>query len=737
MYDIEALARDIFGEKAWRDYPAFRDALMAAAVEEGMDCSEVDAKRIASALGLTPTARPVPRRQQKKQARPSNKDLRGLKDRGGQEIRTSAPFDFIALAEKIALPEPEVREAFRMGTLHSHPLAKGYCGTLTVDWEFDGPMLIGQGRGGKNVGPQKIGNRHVIPGATIRGLLRSTLENLALGRLEQTDKHRAFAIRDFSHALFDDDQPDVSAGWLSRVPGSPDDAPKYQIKPCRWARIPIRDLPGVSNDAKGHANWLTKPMDDRYAVLGMKPGKTSIYDFSRKTPFKRTQMRRPDGYLKDVVVPASAGDPGVIVVTDQLRTFKASPQNIEELDRQDANPDMGDFKRFETVFFDTTKPAFEVPKDVWDDFISINSTQSNNKPKPVGNWALLAPTLLEAGRPIPVFYSTHGGTLDFGLARVFKRKMAFRIGDKIPAAHRADATTEPDFVSALFGMVREPDKGMSEAEIKASHKDRHLKSRLAVGFATLQTAFQESRKPVRSRASTPRPSFGPYYLGGTPYKDWHEKSSRLAGRKHYPAYKGDKAAIYDQLEKLQGSADMESFLTFLEPAGGQRLRFRGELRLHNVTEAEIGALVFALTLGGDAELRHGIGRAKAQGAGQARVARLEMALERNDGAALPSGAKDTWEAQFDGSAKRPPLAAFVEAFARHMQRVEARWPDVSPVTEYLGSCLPRAVAQRSRDYMALKNFRLLRSCAYDKGGHSAPDRLLAPPKRQAKAARHG
>ncbi|MBN9890540.1 RAMP superfamily CRISPR-associated protein [Salipiger abyssi] len=86
----------------------------------------------------------------------------------------------------VGMPQEIVLDAFASDDkgLHATPFADGLSGHVDVDWVFDTPLLIGDG--GDIRRPQKIGSHYILPGSTLKGLLRSVLEtatNARIGRL--------------------------------------------------------------------------------------------------------------------------------------------------------------------------------------------------------------------------------------------------------------------------------------------------------------------------------------------------------------------------------------------------------------------------------------------------------------------------------------------------------------------------------------------------------------------------
>lgn len=741
MINLDSYADEIL-DAAQGNFDLLRKAVQKIGIEEGVGIPEAAIRAFAEAHGIAVTVaraatdNPVP--------------------------GYSAPFLFVALNQKVALPRTPVDEAWKKGTLHSVPLKDGLCGRLDVTWEFDGPMLIGNGQ--KDPAPLKIDGTPVLPGATLRGLVRSTMEIAALGRLEQIDGHLTFGIRDFEHDLFKSDgRRQVNAGWL-RPCAVPDSSPSgYEIAPCAHHLVKIRTIRSGMNTGAAHLEWLKLGLTARYERVGQWSG--GLGDFSRTENFSITRTLRngetvvePDakGTIKGTFVfsdksPSMPKDPESFHKTeDRVAAQKIIHATIALLDAQDAKSADKQHKKVEHVFGPAAGTPIPLSNGALKDFLRMNCTstgrgfegdwlvqalrEGGHEKGPLraqSNWKHLQPTLANA-RAIPVFYVGTPGTpdFDFGLVRVFKRRRAHSPLSLLPEAHHVTHETPPDFVQTLMGFLRESSLDEEAADTASGHANRHLRSRLSFGFVR-QIAGGGAPREVTTIQAQPSPSYGPFYLKGG-RKDWNDKDE-LAGRKRYPAFGGTAEQVFATLanpdddtlpvRKRQNiSADVKSKLTFLTPAPGQNLRFAGQIRFHNVTPEELGALIWVLTLGGDARLRHAIGRAKAQGAGQARVVALTLSAERNDGAPL-TGTPEAWEADFAAQGNAA-LAPFVAAFGDEMRLTERSWPDIAPVNELLGSADPGQAAHRQRYYMKVGDFATLRREVYKTRGGGP--RLLAP-----------
>lgn len=639
------------------------------------------------------------------------------KDRELQGSLT-APFRFLPLNEVIAQPEAEIISAWQNGHLHDRPLTGGYCGQLTLTLTFDGPVLVAGSGDGATAGPVKIGEDPVIPGATLRGLTRATLEAAAFARLSQTNLHRRFGIRDFEHDLFTDEaRKAVNAGWLrpSRAEDGVETA--YVIEPCDWSPIRIRDLKGAASDSpEWHHGWLGKDLAAHYADFGMRNEKLFDFDtprgvslpgggqgvlvFSGKVP-----AISPNGLTTDEKAELRHRD----TARDRKRTLE-----IKALRAQDAQPAKGNSKRTEAVFAASgSGVVLPVLKAVWDTFVANNSRPSRHAPKATGNWAVLEPTL-NSGRRIPVFWvGDDAHVVDFGLVRVFKRAHSARVMDVLAntakGAHlfRDDDSFCPDFVEALFGYVHEPEDGTPSTPDQ--HKRRHLKSRVAFGFARLAEGAQAiERPPVTTVQAAPKPSFAPFYLSGQGRKDWSHPGVELAGRKVYPPRNADVAQVEKWLDTVprNENPDTQSKLRFLAPASGSgKLVFTAEIRVHNVTAAELGGLIWALTLGGNDRLRHMIGRAKTAGAGQAQITVDTDGITDLRGQGLS-------------------LEAARAAFAAHMTTQVKGWESSAPLRALLHAADPGNWKGKPLNYLPLKGHRDLRKAAYAGKG---PKRFLGVP----------
>ncbi|MGY3436799.1 MULTISPECIES: RAMP superfamily CRISPR-associated protein [unclassified Marinovum] len=185
-----------------------------------------------------------------------------------------------------------------------------------------------------------------------------------------------------------------------------------------------------------------------------------------------------------------------------------------------------------------------------------------------------------------------------------------------------DATYTPDFVEALFGFIHEAEGVESNPNL---HQALHLKSRLSFEPAYLVNEHNAAKDHISYTL----------VLGGP---TGESKIYDSIARKVYPADYTISDRVTDRFQNRRVDPQTESAATlrFLHPSiPGNRpknlvpMHFRGRIRFHNVTMAELGALLFAVTLGNRPHAKHRIGHAKAFGAGRCRAAMVDLTMKRH------------------------------------------------------------------------------------------------------------
>lgn len=579
-------------------------------------------------------------------------------------MRATAPYRFVRLND-VVIPTP--LSDSQLASAHSDPLKASVSATIDVDWIPETPLLIGQDEGQRETsekgeagvfGPMMLAGKYVIPGASLRGMLRSVMEIVAFARLRQLNAHHRYGTRDFTpngyyhqRMLGPEADAPIGAGWMWRDPSTRE----VRIRPCQWTRIAISELAGNSEAAI--RNWRTLELAEKYERLNLRavgPGDETLA-WTDKTARKFMPAADHDGFS----LTTGSGEPGYLVVSGRATNANAN-------------------KHFEYVFYESTDEDFLVHPAVYDNFDLIHSKPSKNARVPDGSWAALKP-LFEAGQSIPVFYRREHrdalrdasdpavsneravALIQLGLTRLFKLPAELSVGDVLrgTSCHRYGPADRPDMVDALFGYVDEvgdrwqADYGSRDARRHEPSPASALRSRIAFGMARLENpAAAKVGEPQEVIMMGPRASFAPFYLVGTRL-DYSTRAFRngtptLAGRKRYPSrYPKDQGGLAEEelnkrlaatLKDPEGnplSGDARSRIRFLFAEEGHELRFKSRIRLHNVHPFELGALLWSLMLldpnniGQKATL-HALGRAKNFGCGQLRVESFDLRVVAHD-----------------------------------------------------------------------------------------------------------
>lgn len=497
----------------------------------------------------------------------------------GGDIKS--PYNFVPLADKVYEPGWGVRAT------HDIPFRDGLSGVLECELEVLTPLHVGgeQAGNGPDEPVQDRFGGYIIPGSSLKGMLRNVVSIASFGRFDRFHDQR-MSVRDLtpggrdvygSVMTYRNDQgeiePAVRAGWLVRklVRGQV----RWCIQPCEYSRIEHSDLKGI-------CPGIWEGPKRRSAESKYKLWSHEATDFNVSFDVRRDV--RGKGRIELVVQRALVHSGGKY---EGKLVFTGQP---------------GPSKHMEFVFYfkaGETNPQ-PVSPSVIRDFISIHAETDE--------WDYLhkrSPHWIHDQR-IPVFFlvkeTEHGPAIDsVGLAQMYRLPYKHSIADLRPDVHKRSGEERPlDLADLLFG------------DAFGREDTPRLKGR--VSFGTGRTDDKVSLGEVKELVlNGPKPSFYPAYLEQKPgSQDFHTYSddARLAGWKRYPAA--------DALREHPGVIENKNILSslrFIEP--GPRFVFK--LRFHNLLPVELGALYWALTMGENSQLRHRLGRAKPYGYGEVRI----------------------------------------------------------------------------------------------------------------------
>lgn len=167
------------------------------------------------------------------------------------------PYDFVPLSAFVYQPE------WAKEISHDHPFADGVSGSFAITITAKTPILCAAGdeMGGNDIkdeGKDQSKDKpkdktffktpdgcYAIPGSSLRGMIRNTIEIAAFGRMAFIDKERRFGIREISGT--DEINKTAQEIYIDRL-----DKPKtgfliikdniWSIIPCSCAYLPITEI---------------------------------------------------------------------------------------------------------------------------------------------------------------------------------------------------------------------------------------------------------------------------------------------------------------------------------------------------------------------------------------------------------------------------------------------------------------------------------------------------------------
>lgn len=223
---------------------------------------------------------------------------------------------------------------------------------------------------------------------------------------------------------------------------------------------------------------------------------------------------------------------------------------------------------------------------------------------------LLAILKREPGAEVPCFYLTDGagGVTAFGHTALFRHPYEYTTHEHFPKALRDASAT--DYVESIFGKL-EKFAGrvfFEDAALLPGQKDIFL---------------QETSPKI---LSGPKPTTFQHYLdqGAGNVRHWGDRGAALRG---YKLYWHRKTPDKGRHSWNEGRIIHDTQHTVIKPVR-EKTRFRGRVRFENLSDVELGGLLFVLDLPGSC--RHKLGMAKPLGLGSVHIRPGVIVTDRKD-----------------------------------------------------------------------------------------------------------
>lgn len=553
--------------------------------------------------------------------------------------KVTAPYNFVPLSNKVFFPDWAGRAS------QDWPFDDGICGTLEYELEALGPLFVrGEEKlvNGKPVQEffKTPDGKAAIPGSSVRGLLRNVVQIASFGKFAPVNDHR-YGIRDLhnptlygNHMTVLDPTargpaalvPLVSAGWLTRIRDfddtTSDDAIVAELRPCSFAKIEYAYLeqlrPGFRPGRKQSA-------PEKYDGWGAHPLDVTV----QITEPRGAAARRAKGALGDFSIVTGTPGPrsGRLVFTGQPQEH--DPNRIQRSGG-------GKPKHHDFVFLGELDRTVPVTKGRFREFEFIHSDrgqQGRTRSAPNEEWGYWQGRY-ERGERVPVFFLREGEQLrSFGLAMMFRLAYAHSVVERANANQRDREDPRLDLAETMFGRVTQRDGAPGSFS---------LKGRVSVGLARMVEG-KELSSPVEAVLGAPKASFYPNYVeqASEPLAEPGAQPSRMNGKPRWRTFQDGDARLrgwkrYRPQDAMirpplppKASDKVKTRFTPIDKGA----RFRGRIRIHNLRPVELGALLWALDLGGAPGAEHMIGMARSLGFGRARLRVTGADLRANDGSA--------------------------------------------------------------------------------------------------------
>lgn len=483
-----------------------------------------------------------------------------------------APYHFVPLSSWVYMPD------WAHLVSHDHPFEQGLSGVLEYELTNATPLLVGANTQRKEGQPALVSwakdpkGNPIIPGSSLKGMLRNVLEVATFSKFDRVDDHH-FAYRDFSPKssyLNLIQLKNMKSAWLL----FDNKQSNWVLRKCQHIALFNDDF----NDFNSHAkhkinNNAAQTSEFKYEEWGLnKPaisfteGNITVRGTKNNNITVPCAQKLGSGNLKGHPVFLGHRPGGAAPSLNYNYMFYAEENGTITIEKE---------SKLVTNMFSAHDKKI------------IKHLKENSHP-----------TL-----GIPVFIKEEGGVIkNIGLAKMTKllyEKSIIQVAKQQQQALQSKAIF--DFTDLVLGTLAE--SGLS------------LKSRVMFADAHCQhnTGIRKSNPVVLGQ---PKASYLNAYLEQEGKGDivsgdlsQYEANSKLTGWKRYPTQQKFNGHLPADQENRP---DVQSQLELM----GVGAIFKGKVVFHNLKPEELGAVIWALNPDGDKNaFYHGLGHGKSLGAG--------------------------------------------------------------------------------------------------------------------------
>jgi len=480
-----------------------------------------------------------------------------------------APYNFIPFSDKNPLlPYASMEEL----PAHDSIRADLKTGEIHITLQAETPIFVSDGSkapdGKQNLHFFRLPNgEFAIPGSTVRGMVRENMQILSFGIIrpgvDLEDQRMFFRdVASSSKSVSANAKKYYNAVLKTKTKIDPDTHKNYS---------------SPENVCSGYL-YMEK---DHYLI---RPTKHIYYRVSRKHP---DIAALGEQYAKVIPVFFTAGDEKVKSISIKAKAIPGEHKGMLLYTGKAASKIANHVYLF-------PEPDFDAPEIMLsaDDVLSykVDLEQRENALKGLGLsfWELPK----NDGECKPVFYIRHNGQLYFGMSAFLRIGYPHTVAEGLPLSRRdrkISADTPLDFPHAILGYAE---------------KDCAYRSRVSFGDFPAEPGAAEC-KPVSMILGNPKPSYYPGYLKDG--KDYTETDFQLRGFKQYWLMDVQPTGVDPGKEKVA---------TTIRPLPKGSV-FHGVVRFQNLTDVELGLLLWSLRL--EEGCCQSVGMAKPYGYGRMKL----------------------------------------------------------------------------------------------------------------------
>ncbi|MBI2374954.1 MAG: TIGR03986 family CRISPR-associated RAMP protein [Deltaproteobacteria bacterium] len=567
-----------------------------------------------------------------------------------------APYGFVPLSEHIYFPD------WGPAATQDVPFRDGVCGWIDVEIEALSPIFV-RDASSKSDFFRTPDGKFAIPGSSLRGLIRNVVEIATFGRMGRVNDHR-YGVRDLANnelygrhmARIEKGAPGfggrpgpgrpvplVNAGWMRKAKPEDGEGIAAVIEAVDFAKLEYRKLLDLAR-ARGVTGF--QPGDRQSSVRKYKAWDKELTIRPRIKPIERSGAY-PSSY-GEVDSTSEGTDEWQLVFTGQPNRW--NPSDPPRKGRGAGNPKHHDFafrqKRNGRTFMIPQARKGDEDRATFEDFEFIHADrgqQNRADESPNEEWKYWK-ARFGAGKDVPVFFLEEAGVAkSFGLAMMFRLAFRRTTRDAVRNRQRDLELHSLDFGEAMFGRVRSDRRAKGEESGEAALKGRvSFETCVALGDPKPQGQVEvvlggpkASYYPNYIEQDVNHPGSPPRRVGGKPdYRTLMDTDAVVRGWKRYrPLTK-----VIDPPRPTKGSGapmDLGKVGSVFRPLPAGT-KFVGRIHCHNLKTAELGALLWALSLGEASPAdpkkacRHMVGLGRPLGYGSARISIKSSDLRRNE-----------------------------------------------------------------------------------------------------------